>query len=198
MYREHQVGRRVRPRARRRLGLMLVLVSLLALTACGSQGAGSGSTSRSASRGPPVPSRLTADFALLRAPAEGLPASISRRIRIPLPGMDWDLAKRVPVSLPGTYWLTPGRKDVCLLATSSTTPVIGTVCATVAQTPRHGIANTSLDPATGRRTIVGVVPDGTRSVIVKSRGSSVSVPVRDALFVLRDKVAEPPNVVILH
>jgi hypothetical protein len=196
MYREHQIARRARRRTRWHFGLVLALVSLLALTACGSQGAGSGPTSTS--RPSMVSPKLTAEFALLRGPAEGLPASIKRRYRSPMPGIDLSLAQRVPVSVPGKYWLTPGRKDVCMVATSPGTPVIGTVCATVAQALRHGIANTSLDRATGRRTIVGVVPDGTRSVVVKSRGSSEPVPVRDDQFVLRDRVDEPPNLVVLR
>jgi hypothetical protein len=179
---------------------LLALVSLLALTACGSQGAGSGSTSASvpAPGSSAVSPKLTADFALLRTPAEGLPQSIKRRYRSPMPEIDLSDAQRVPVSVPGTYWLTPGRKNVCMVATSPGTPVIGTVCATVAQALKHGIANTTLDRATGRRVIVGVVPDGTRSVVVKSRGSSESAPVRDGRFVLRDRVDEPPNVVILR
>jgi hypothetical protein len=177
---------------------LLALVSLLALAACGSRGAGSRPISSTAARPSAVSPRLTAKFALLREPTEGLPASIIRRYRSPIPGIDLALAEPVSVPVPGAYWLTPGRRDICMVATSPGTPVIGTVCATVAQALRHGIANTTLDRSTGRRTIVGVVPDGTSSVIVKSRGSSEVVPVRDSHFVLRDRVDEPPNVVILR
>ena len=199
MYRECQSRRSKRLLVRQRLGLfLLALVSLLALATCGSKGAGGVSSSPRAPQTSGIPRDLTAGFALLRQPTGGLPASIRRAIGEPAPDIDWKLARRVRVPAPGTYWLAPGRREVCLVATRPNSPVIGTVCGTIAQALHHGIANTSLDLSTGRRIIVGVVPDRTRSVTVKSNGVSVSVSVAHGRFVHRDSVPLPPDRLILR
>ena len=133
---------------------------------------------------------LATNFALLRTPPVDIPPNV-RSLRVP--GMRWRLARRVPVSLPGTYWLVPGAEGLCIVATTPRSPAIGTVCARVDQALRHGIANTSLDPVSGRRTIVGVAPDGTRTVLVRSGTWTTSVHVRHGNFVLRDSVSLPPD-----
>jgi hypothetical protein len=112
--------------------------------------------------------------------------------------MSWHLARRVPLPLPDTYWLAPGVGHLCIVATSPESPAVGTVCAEVDQALRHGVTNTSLDPISGRRTIVGVVPDGTRSVLIRSGVSTAAVRVRQGSFVLRDSVSAPPDQVTLR
>lgn len=134
---------------------------------------------------------------MLRTPPDGIPTHITRFLRAPVPGLDWNLARQVPVSLPGAYWLAPGTDHLCVVATTPDSPAVGTVCATIDQALRDGVANTSLDP-TGKRLIVGVAPDGTRSARIRSRNSTASVRVRDGRFVHRDSVDAPPDKVTLR
>jgi hypothetical protein len=176
----------------RHLGLVFAFVLSVGLTACGTSEA-----PPETSQAPPpdegASRRLSVDFTLLRTPPDGLPPGVRQTLKVPVSGMSWNLARRIPVSLPGAYWLVPGTEDLCIVATTPGSPAVGTVCASIGQALRHGIANTSLDPDSGRRTIVGVAPKGTRAVLVRSGPSTTSVHVRDGSFVLRDSVASPPD-----
>jgi hypothetical protein len=172
---------------------LLALLLSGGATACGAdeprdQGtppeAGGGEVSRPLSDG----------FQLLRTPPDGIPADVRRALQVPVQGMRWDLARRVPVALPGRYWLAPGVRDLCIVATSPDSPAIGTVCASADQALRQGIANTSVDQASGRRVIVGVAPDGARSVLVRTGPSTASARVRrHGSFVLSDSASAPPD-----
>jgi hypothetical protein len=208
MRREHQVEKAGRPVSSWRLGLVLALALFAISAGCGGQRASTASPSSSdrppqdipASESPSsdIFSRESADFGLLRTPPDGIPFAIRRTLKIPVHGMRWNLARQIPVSIPGAYWLVPGTRDLCIVAVSTDSPSVGTVCATIAQALLHGIANTSLDPTSGIRTIVGIARDGTRSVAMQSAKSSTSIRVRHGLFTLRDSVAEPPSDFILH
>jgi hypothetical protein len=180
-----------------RLGLLLALILSASLTACGTQQAGS---EREPTQTPDedISRLLYTNFALLRTPPDGIPPTVMQTLRVPVPDMNWSLARRVPVSLPGTYWLSPGSEDLCIVATNPGSPAVGTVCASVNQALRHGIANTSLDPISGKRIIVGVVPNGTRTVLVRSDTSTTSVLVRHGNFMLRDSVSSPPDQLTLR
>lgn len=191
------------------LGLLLALFFVADLSACGSGQDGDKGESAQAPRsadgtpGPEtaivrVPRQVATDFALLRTSPDGIPPAVSRILKAPVSGMDWSLARRVPVPLPGAYWLAPGAEHLCVVATTPDSPAIGTVCATYGQALRNGVANTSLDPTSSRRLIVGVVPDGTRSVRIRSGDSTASARVRDGTFVHRDSVAAPPDRVTLR
>ncbi len=180
-----------------------------ALTACGDaeQERGEQASTRapqSSPDAPPaasdgeVPQRLSTNFALLRTPPDGIPSDVRRTLKVPVPGMDWSLARRIPLSLPGTYWLAPGPEYLCIVATTPESPAVGTVCAKAEQALRHGIANTSLDPSSRTRLIVGVVPNGTRTVIVHSGTSTASVRARNGSFTLRDSVPSPPDQLTLR
>lgn len=206
-HREHQVERRF-PCWKRQLGLSLALMLSVSLTACGTEQSQnrqaltqafrtSNDTLRRASddRSSHV---LSASFALLRTPPDGVPPRVRQALSDPVPGMSWSLARRIPVSAPSAYWLVPGIEDLCVVAATPKSPTIGTVCASINQTLRHGIANTSLDPISGRRIIVGVVPKGTRTVLIRSGNSTTSVHVVHGRFVLRDSVAGPPDVLALR
>ncbi len=208
MIREHQIERVIhRPRSRH-LGLVLAaLMAAIVLASCGASGQttpGTDAGGSQAGQGPAaaggeeISPLLPTHFALLRAPAEGLPAEVERALRPPVQGMAWNLARRVPVSAPGRYWLVPGDRYLCLVDVLPGSPTIGTVCATVGQALHHGIVNTSVDPTTKRRTMVGVVPNGTRSVVVRTGGSDAPAPVRDGYFVVSDSIVKPPTEVILH
>lgn len=205
--REHQVERRS-PCERWQLGLLLAFMLSVSLTACGTDRSRSGQaptrtsqTSNGTLRPAPdghLSHVLSANFVLLRTPPDGVPPKVRRALSDPVPGMSWSLARRVPVSETSTYWLVPGAKDLCVVATTPMSPAIGTVCTSVNQALRHGIANTSLDPISGRRIIVGVVPEGTRTVLVRSGTSTASVQARHGHFVLRDSVSLPPDQLILR
>ncbi len=168
----------------------------MSLTACGAQQVRGG-------RAPTVPDRrishlLSVNFALLSTLPDGIPSIVRRTLRVPVSGVSWSLARRIPVSLPGAYWLVPGIENLCIVATTPKSPSVGTVCASVDQALRHGIANTSLDPTSGRRIIVGVVPKGTRTVLVRSGASTISAHVRHGYFVLSDSTPSPPDQLTLR
>lgn len=205
----HQVESIVRASSRR-LGLVLPLTLVVAVTACGakysSRSEGQAKTSHWKTVAPTSKSivkhrssqRLSADFWPLHRPAEDLPPSVRRILRVPVRGMHWNRARLLPVNLPGDYWLIPGDKDLCIVARAAEASSVGTVCATIQQALRHGIANTQINPRSRRRTIVGVAPDGTRTVVVHSAKSSTSVPVRNGKFELRDGTEEPPDEFVLR
>lgn len=191
------------------LGLLLVLLLATGLSACGSDQDGVEQTqaqpARSSDETPRpevatvrVPRQVATNFALLRTPPDGMPIAVRRIVKAPVPGMDWSLARQVPVSLPGKYWLAPGVEHLCVVATTPDSPAVGTVCATYDQALRTGVANTSLDPVSNKRLIVGVAPDGTRSVRIRSGNSTASARVRDGSFVHRDSVPAPPDRVTLR
>lgn len=191
------------------LGLAFALITSVSLIACGaaleSDGEGPARTGQAANeRSPqaapeePVSPRLSANFALLRTPPDGIPATVKQTLRVPVPGIQWALARQVPVDSPGRYWLVPGADNLCLVGTIPGSPIVGTLCANVDQAVRHGIANTSLDPTSGKRIIVGVAPAGTRAVMVRSGSSTTSVRVRSGHFLLRDSVASPPDLLTLR
>lgn len=203
----HQVERRS-PCGKWRLGLLLALMLSVSLTACGTEQSRnqqaltptpqtSNDTLRRASDGR-LSHVLSDSFALLRTPPDGVPPRVRQALSDPIPGMSWSLARRVPVSATSTYWLVPGVEDLCVVATTPKSPTIGTVCASAGEALRHGIANTSLDPTSGRRIIVGVVPRGTRTVLIRSGSLTTSARVRSGHFVLRDLVASPPDRVTLR
>lgn len=112
--------------------------------------------------------------------------------------MAWDLAQRVPVHATSTYWLVPGAKDLCMVATTPKSPAISFACTSSSRALRRGIVHTSLDTISGRRTMVGITPDGTHSALIQSGALTTSVRVRHGRFVLRDSVALPPDQVTLR
>ena len=173
------------------------------LMACGAQREQSGRARTRTPRGshdtrPPaaldgrISPLLSANFALLRTPPDGVPFTV-RQALAAVPGVSWHLARRIPVSLSSKYWLVPGVAKICIVATTPSSPSIGTVCASVSQALHHGITNTLLNPISGKRVIVGVVPAGTRTVLVRSGATTSSVHALHGRFVLRDSVAAPPD-----
>jgi hypothetical protein len=144
---------------------------------------------RPAAPGGRVSPLLSANFALLRTPADGVPPTVRRVLRIP--GMRWNLARLIPVSLPGTYWLVPGSADLCVVAMAPRSPAVGAGCGSVGQALRHGIASISLNPSSGRRLTVGVAPKGTRTVLLQGGTSTTAVRVHHGIFELRDSASSP-------
>lgn len=191
------------------LGLLLAMMLSVSATACGTPREQSKQSPTQTPRAlhhvsPPkaangrISSRLLANFALFHTPPDGISSAASRALATSLPEIRWNLARRIPVSLPGRYWLVPGAANICVIAKTPESPSPAAVCASVAQAVRHGVANTSLNPISGKRIIVGVVPTGTRVVLVRS--GEVTSPVRafNGHFVLRDSVAAPPDELTLR
>ena len=188
---------------------MVAIITLSAsLMACGAQQEQSGQAHtrtprRSHDTRPPaalngrISPLLSANFALLRTPPDGVPFAVRQALGS-VPGVSGDLARRIPVSLPSKYWLVPGVANICVVARTPRSPSVGTVCANVSQALHHGIANTSLDLVSGRRVIVGVVPTGTHTVLVRSGATTSSVRALHGRFVLRDSVAAPPDEFMLR
>jgi hypothetical protein len=209
MIRGHRTERLAHRSRRWRLGPVLaVLAAVVFLAGCGGSTESNSGPAAHVSQEVPaaegtagggaISPRLAAHFALLRTPAEGLPAAVERTLEPPVAGVDWNLARRVPVPMPGRYWLVPGGNYLCMVAVLPGSASVGTVCATVGQALRHGIVNTSVDPASSTRTMVGVVPGGTRSVIVRTGNSQAPASVRDGYFVVSDSTVKPPTEVILR
>jgi len=147
--------------------------------------------------------RQRAAFALLRTRPEGLTSATRRLLGPPIFGMSYGLAQRIPVALTGGYWLVPGNGHLCIVEQGSMgSPGAGSTCARTADAVAHGIADTTVKrggPGGGgalagpARLIVGVAPDGTRAVLVHTRGRMARVPVVDGTFVLRDGVVAPAD-----
>lgn len=177
-----------------RLGLLLALVLMASMTACSTRQA----TSDRAAPSGGISPLLSANFALLDAPPDGIPLSIGRALDKSVPEISWKLARRIPVSLIGNYWLVPGARKICVVAAAPGSASVGAVCASVTQALHHGVASTSLDPASGRRVIVGAVPTQIRSVIVRSGTVTTSASAFHGHFVLCDTVAVPPDELTLR
>jgi len=115
--------------------------------------------------------------------------------------MNWDLAQRVPVPLRGSFWLIPGRHVLCLLH-AETIHEASSACAPTETALAHGVVAASLQEASvaapARRLIVGVVPDGTTEVVVHTEEMTSRVETAHHIFVKRDSVEKPPDVVSLR
>lgn len=207
--REHQAVASTVASGRWWLGVMLALVLSMSVSACGAVREGSGQASNRIESIPSTASGgavtddnisplLLSNFPLLRTPRDGLPLAIRQRLRVPFAGMKWNLARRIPTSLPGGHWLAPGVNRLCIVAVSPDSRSIGTVCGIVNQALRRGIANTSVNPVSRRRVIVGVAPQGTHAVLLQSGAETISVRVRHGRFVLRDAVLSPPDQLTLR
>jgi hypothetical protein len=207
MYCGHQVGRVGRV-ASRQLGLAFVVLLIVLVSGCGAQSPGGDdgarTTADTADKWPSSGtsnasmSQVSAAFALLQAPTNGVPAPIGRIMSARFPGMRWNHAERVPTGLPDTYWLVPGIEHLCLLDIAPKVASIGTVCETNAQALHHGIANASLDRVSHTRTIVGVVPEGTRTVTIESGRFHTLVRPRHGEFVHSDSITLPPDQLTLN
>lgn len=209
----------LRPRLSTIVGLVMTGLALAGISAgCGGQGNAPASSSTRArastvSRPAPPPfSEATAQihsvnraqrnhFALLRGVPEPLPPSVRRILRKPTFGMNWDLAQRVPISLRGSFWLIPGRHVLCLLH-AETIHEASSACAPAKTAFAHGVVAASLREASAdipaKRLVVGVVPDGTTGAVVHTGGMMSRVAIAHNLFVLRDSMEEPPDVVSLN
>lgn len=193
----------------------LAVLLLAFLSGCGDGAATSGSftmTGRTpgqvrssagagrAAAGDGGPNRLASAFALFHSPADGVPSRVTHALRAgSFPKMLWNDSRRVPVSLPESYWLIPGIRFVCLASLSPDSPVVRDVCATIKQALQHGLAITSVNPRSRERTIVGLAPDGVRSVHMVCARSSTNIRVRhQGVFTLRDLVAEGPETFLLR
>lgn len=192
------------------LGLLLAIVLSVSVTACATQRARSSQTSARtrkalgddalspAARSGRISRLLLVNFALLHARPDRIPLAARQALGGSVPGIRWNLARRIPVSQPGKYWLVPGADDICAAAKIPGSPSVDAVCASVTQALNHGIASTSLNPISGRRVIVGVVPTGIRVVLVRSGSTISSVRAFHGHFVLRDSVAAPPDELTLR
>lgn len=171
------------------------------LTACGDQQAQTQTrrTTKEAPRsGGKISPLLSSNFALLRTPPDGISPAARQTLAASDLRVSWGLARRIPVAIPGRYWLVPGPASICVVAATPGSPAIGAVCASVSQALHHGVASTSLDQTSGRRVIVGVVPIGTRTVLVRSGATTSSAHVFHGHFALRDSVAAAPDVLVLR
>jgi hypothetical protein len=133
----------------------------------------------------------TMHFALLRTPAEGLPAAMQRILHGPRFDMNASLAQRVPVNTKGRFWVIPGRGVLCIFAEQDT-QFVSSVCAKTAQALVHGLAITLLSRATGGgRTIVGIAPDGKRTAVLHSKHATIVAQIVHNVFADSDSLTVP-------
>lgn len=145
------------------------------------------------------PASFLSHFVLGSFPRRGFPAAYRRYLHGVLRwDVDWAIARRIPVNQSGQYWLVPGDAHLCIVAISGVSQPVGLVCATKYQALRHGVLYTKLDRRSDKRVMIGVVPGGVRTAAVWTGHSVSSAEVHDGVFVWRDSVMRPPDVVILH
>lgn len=110
--------------------------------------------------------------------------------------MDWSLAQRLPTKWGPEIWAVPAEGLVCLVSLPNSESV-ATVCDTVVNVQRHGLAISFLSANTvsemPTRIIVGMAPDGTRHVTEYSRDSTVQLEVSNGIFELQDFGRDPPE-----
>jgi hypothetical protein len=112
-------------------------------------------------------------------------------------GSNWRLAQQLPVNLRTQIWAVPGDRTICLIDWRREAGA-GMACAPTKRVLRSGLAITSLkDASTGSvrptRVVVGVAPDDAARVLVHTGGMSISVPVFDGVFTLRDSLGDAPD-----
>lgn len=171
-----------------------LLVAGLAL-GCGSQTADSSSTSVSDSNviDHLALSRQRKSFAVFRTPPEPLAQPIKTVLRGSLDGY-WNQAQQLDIDTPTRVWAISTTKKVCLVE-EQVTGAVGLTCASSSEALKQGIVTTSLsDQSPVRRVVVGVVPDNTVKVRIRTPGfASTTAPVIQNVFVLHDSVKEPPE-----
>jgi hypothetical protein len=138
-------------------------------------------------------------FELFRLPPTGLPLNVVRILAQPTFGMNWALAQPVLTGLSRQVWVVPGRRHVCLVELRAPED-LGSSCTKTEQALTEGVAVTLLDEAKGgvsvQRDIVGIAPDGVRSVIIRSPGyPPTQARVVKNVFTLSDHVPGPPETI---
>lgn len=138
-----------------------------------------------------VDRRQLAAFAVLRSPTVGMPATVPRQDVRTLLDLDPALAHPLPTAPRGRFWVVPGRESLCLLDVGQAGQVVSS-CVQTADALRHGVALTLIDASTRR--IVGVAPDGTRRVRIRTdRASVTTARVVSGVFDHRDHSRRPPD-----
>jgi hypothetical protein len=126
---------------------------------------------------------------------------VRRIVRKPAYGLNLTMGHRLRLPMQDRYWLVPGRHVLCLIY-AQTKHEVSSSCAPTKVALRHGIVASSFREADGaapaERVIVGVVPDGTRDAVVHTGKTTVTVAITRHIFVLKDSVSEPPDLVSLR
>jgi hypothetical protein len=138
-----------------------------------------------------------AHFAVLRTLPEGLPRAVRKILRQPNFGASWALAQRLTIDIPIQVWVVPGQGFLCIIDRQAES-VVGVGCTPTRNARRHGLTTTLLDPPSssqgyGRRFTFGLAPDGTREMLVETHGSMTTTPVKNGVFLLRDRAMDPPS-----
>jgi hypothetical protein len=165
---------------------------------------GGGATGATTSDAPVVARvsrRVRARFSVLRTREEGLPRGITKLLRRPTHGLNWQLAQVLPSTDGIPFWVVPGRGVMCLVGQEDANSVT-TVCTRSRDALRQGLSVALLRPdRQGRpahRLIVGLAPDGTRTIRIFTRDETTAAQVFNGFFVARDGVMDPPDRLVLH
>jgi hypothetical protein len=141
-------------------------------------------------------------FAVFRTPAEGLPKSITDVLPRSVHGVDWKQAQllRESSASSSSVWAVPGDRHICLFSQDKP-PYVGATCDSIPRALKRGVAITLLQTSDRRegpsRLIIGIVPESTQRVVVKTGRSSFSVDVSQGEFIWRDDIASPPDRIAL-
>lgn len=146
-----------------------------------------------------------ANFALLRAEPDGMPAKAVQVMGKPLYGLNPDLAKRIPVDVPakyGKFWFAPANGLMCVVAHNYATHRVNLKCALTKDALTKGVRGTFIQIKGGganwgsmtKQLIVGVAPDGVRKAHMQVGAERVTLPVVDNVFSYTARSHENPRV----
>jgi hypothetical protein len=143
-----------------------------------------------------------ARFGLFRTAPERLPEEIRHTLATPAHGTNWLLSQRLRIVSSSETWAVPGKGFVCLVDRDAKGG-LGQVCASRREALRHGVTITSLlsvSPSArpSERSIVGIVPDHTRAVVIHTGKEAVRTQAYQNVFAVRDDLAIPPDRITLR
>ena len=126
---------------------------------------------------------------------EAIPAWVQRLLSPSNRDLKWNRAQQLPIS-GMRVWAVPGSTRVCLISQQAV-KTLGVACALRGQIEDHGLAITLLSDAhpgvRNRRTIVGIAPLGTATVLAQSDDGATPIKVVNGVFIRRDRRADPPS-----
>lgn len=145
--------------------------------------------------------RLASSFAIFRTGAERLPRDILAIVHRSPYGLNWNLAQRLPLPRSEAFWVVPGRKFICVLSSEEGDSVSET-CTRSRYAVNSGIASVSITEipqlAGGvvSRSIVGLVPGGSKRVQIETNGAVARPKVVKEVFRLHDSNPAPPDLIV--
>ncbi len=144
-------------------------------------------------------------FALLRAQPDGMDAKAVRVWGEPIYGMNPKLAKRIPVKVDpkyGKFWFAPADELMCVVAHNYPTHRVNLKCALTKDALTKGVVGTFIQIKGGganwgsmtKQLIVGIAPDGVRTVRMRVGDEVAKLRVVDNLFFYTARSHDNPRI----